>query len=121
MKNQLWGTMILMPDPYLPHGQLPPIPEGCGIMPIAENRIAQGPHPELLDTLPEGIAPLSPESDFATPVLDDALEETYRRVLARALGIAACALLLGSLTAATLIHNLRIQAISAPYTFAPFS
>ncbi len=74
-------------------------------MPIAENRIARGPHPELLDALPEGFTSLPAEQDSSAPVLDDALEETYRRVLARALGIAACALFLGSLTAATLIHD----------------
>ncbi len=43
--------------PKLPHGELPPIPEGCGILPVAENRIAPGPHPELLDQLPEGFVP----------------------------------------------------------------
>ncbi len=103
--NQLYGTMILMPDPNLPHGQLPPIPEGCGIMPIAENRIARGPRPELLDALPEGFDSLYEGSDSTAPILRDALEQTYRRVLARALGIAACALFLASLTAATLIRD----------------
>ena len=49
-----------MSDPNLTHGQLPPIPDGCGILPIAENRIARGPHPELLDALPEGFEPLAP-------------------------------------------------------------
>ena len=40
--------------PKPPHGELPPIPEGCGILPVAENRIAPVPRPELLDQLPEG-------------------------------------------------------------------
>ena len=46
--------MDRMSDPSLPHGELPPIPDGCGILPIAENRIARGPHPELLDAVSEG-------------------------------------------------------------------
>ena len=25
-----------MTDPKLPHGRLPPIPDGCGVMPIAD-------------------------------------------------------------------------------------
>jgi len=94
-----------MSDPNVPHGQLPPIPDGCGILPIAENRIARGPHPELLDALPEGFEPLAPASDAAAPVLDDALEQTYRRVLARALALAAGALLLTSAVAASLVHG----------------
>ncbi len=89
-----------MNDPRLLHGQLPPIPEGCGILPIAENRIARGPHPELLDAVPDGYAPLGGGS--APPVLNDAMEQTYRRVLARALGLAACALLVASGTAASM-------------------
>jgi uncharacterized protein len=96
--------MDRMSDPSLPHGQLPPIPEGCGIMPIAENRIAYGPRPELLDVPPEGFAAISPESD-SLPVLNDALEQIYRRVLARALALAACALLLDALTAASLRNS----------------
>lgn len=91
--------MVHMPDPCLPQHQLPPIPDGTGIMPIAENEIARDLFPELSNAPPEGFTP------DGTPVLDDALEETYRRVLARALGIAACALFLGSITAATLIEN----------------
>ncbi len=94
-----------MSNPNLPHGQLPPIPDGCGILPIAENRIARGPHPELLDALPEGFEPLAPASDAGAPVLNDALEQTYRRVLARALALAACALLLTSAVAASLVHG----------------
>jgi FtsH-binding integral membrane protein len=96
-----------MSDPILPHGQLPPIPDGSGIMPIAENRIARGPHPELLDLPPEGLAPLSSGLgvDPPSPVLDDALEQLYRRVLARSFALAACALLLAAATGASLIHN----------------
>lgn len=92
-----------MTDSCLQRAPLPPIPEGCGIMPVAENRIARGPCPELLEVLPEGFAPLS--TDAQPPILNDALEQTYRRVLARALALAACALLLAAVTAASLIHN----------------
>lgn len=94
--------MESMSDSLLPHGQLPPIPDGCGIMPIAENRIARGPHPELLDLVPEGFA--VPES-VAPSVLNDALEQACRRVLARALAIAACALLFASLLAVSLVYS----------------
>jgi FtsH-binding integral membrane protein len=85
----------------LPSCKIPPIPDGCGIVPMAENRIA--PHPEPVDIPPEDFAP-SAAAD-SQPVLDDALEETYRRVLARALALAACALLLAAITAASLIDN----------------
>lgn len=99
-----------MSNPTLPHGQLPPIPEGSGIMPIAENRIARGPHPELLDAVPEGFRPLEPETtpvlnDSQNDPLDDALEQTYRRVLARAFGLAGCALLLAAATAYSVTGN----------------
>jgi FtsH-binding integral membrane protein len=97
--------MECMSDSSLPHGQLPPIPDGSGIMPIAENRIARGPHPELLDVLPEGFVPASDPIEAPPPVLNDALEQVYRRVLARALALAACALLLAAGTSASLIHN----------------
>jgi len=83
--------------------QLPEIPEGCGILPVAENRIAWGPRPELLDAAPEGYAPLESsawESDpRSLPVVNDALEQRYRQVLARALGLAAAALLVACLSA----------------------
>ncbi len=103
-----------MSDPNLPHGQLPPIPDGCGIMPIAENRIARGPHPELLDVLPSGqLAPLA-----SPPVLNDALEQTYRRVLARALALAACALLLIAAIAASRIQPTSVQAVSVQGIFS---
>ncbi len=92
--------------PKLPHGELPPIPEGCGILPVAENRIAPGPHPELLDQLPEGYAPhalddASRTADEVTndAVPDDALEQTSRRVLARAYALAAGLLLIGAAAA----------------------
>jgi FtsH-binding integral membrane protein len=39
------------------------------------------------------------------PLLNDALEQSYRRVLARALALAACALLLTSAVAASLVGN----------------
>lgn len=125
-----YGKMDGMTDPNLPQGQLPPIPDGCGILPIAENQIACAPHPapgtglrsgsrsglpsELLDVLPEPSAPFAespsaPDSVLADPQLNDALEQTYRRVLARALALAACALLLASVAAASLVHNLSLQ------------
>jgi FtsH-binding integral membrane protein len=92
-----------MSDSTLPHGELPPIPDGCGILPVAENRIAHGPHPELLDALPEGYAPATVPAPPAP--IDDAMEQTYRRVLARAYAIAACALLFGALLAVSLIGS----------------
>lgn len=95
-----------MTDPSLPHGELPPIPDGCGILPVAENRIARGPHPELLDVVPEGFRPLA---DLATAGIDDplndTLEQTYRRVLARALALASAAMLLTAAVAASLVGN----------------
>ncbi len=91
-----------MSDSNLPHGQLPPIPDGCGIMPIAENRIARGPHPELLDLVPEGYAPLA---SSVSPVLNDALEQTYRRVLARALALAALALFFAAFIASSVVKQ----------------
>jgi hypothetical protein len=96
--------MDSMSDPGQQHRQLPPIPDGSGILPIAENRIARGPCPELLDVPPEGWSPLSGEPG-PLPVLNDALEQTYRRVLARALALAACALLFAAVTSASLIPN----------------
>jgi len=81
---------------------LPPIPDGCGILPVAENRIAHGPEPELLDAVPEGFDPpaaLQP----AVSTLNDALEAAYRRVLARAFAIAAVALFFS----AVLAHSLQ--------------
>jgi FtsH-binding integral membrane protein len=108
--------MDRMSDPKLPHGQLPPIPDGCGMLPIAENRIARGPHPELLDVLPEGFEPVEPAPEFGAGVLNDsrndlpndAMEQSYRRVLARALALAAGALLLTSAVAATLVGNVSL-------------
>jgi FtsH-binding integral membrane protein len=95
-----------MSDPNLPHGQLPPIPDGCGIMPIAENRIARGPHPELLDAIPEGYALSSAEADSARlSISTDAMEQMYRRVLSRAVALAACSLLLAAAVAESLVSN----------------
>src|ERR1700681_4463145 len=106
--------MESMRDPILPHRQLPPIPDGSGIMPISENRIARGPHAELLDLPPEGFAPFSaapgPEPSEVEPsVLNDALEQRYRLVLARALALAACALLLAAATAASIHYDSDLQ------------
>lgn len=89
-----------MSDPVLPPGNLPPIPAGSGILPVAENRIARGPEPELLDAVPEGFE--IPEASAAPPVLNDALEQVYRRVLARALALASAALFLAALLALSL-------------------
>ena len=96
-----------MSSPILPHGQLPPIPEGCGILPIADNR-SRGPHSTLLDLPPE-LATDSTEAVSEPPAENDALEQTYRRVLARALALAASALLLAALTAASLAHNAELH------------
>lgn len=105
-----------MSDPILPHGQLPPIPDGCGIMPIAENRIARGPHPELLDAVPEGYPPLATGATFARsdvpvndPPLNDALEQTYRRVLTRALALTALALFLAAFLAGSITRDAALQ------------
>jgi FtsH-binding integral membrane protein len=89
-------------DPSLPHGKLPPIPDGCGMMPFAEKPIVR--HPEPLG-VPLEVAPVSDDTSSEPPILNDALEMTYRRVLARALALVACALLLASITAASLIHG----------------
>ena len=80
------------------------MPHGCGILPIAENRITRGPHPEVLDVVSEGYAALADQAgaEAPPPVLNDAMEQMYRRVLARALAIAACALLVASATAASM-------------------
>jgi hypothetical protein len=122
------GTMDRMTDPELLHGSLPPIPDGCGILPIADNRIARNPDAgsysgpqlgpqlglqcKLLEVPPE-VTPLSGESSSATELpesaLNDALEPHYRRVLARAVALAACALLLASAAGASLIHNSSLQ------------
>ena len=91
--------------PKPPHGELPPIPEGCGIMPVAVNRIAQGPHPELLDPPPEAFEPhaLDEAPPTADEVPDDALEHASRRVLARAYALAAGLLLIGAAAAWSLV------------------
>ena len=98
-----------MTDPSLPHGELPPIPDGCGILPVAENRIARGPHPQLLDAVPEGFSPLASQSAGIDEPLNDALEQTYRRVLARALALASAAMLLTAAVAASLIGNVALS------------
>jgi FtsH-binding integral membrane protein len=91
--------------PKPPHGELPPIPEGCGIMPVAENRIAQGPHPELLDPPPEAFEPhaLDEAPPTADVVPDDAMEQASRLVLARAYALAAGLLLIGAAAAWSLV------------------
>ena len=108
-----------MSDTSLPHGQLPPIPDGCGILPVAENRIARGPHPELLDVVPEGFAPLANGAGSATPdsvPLNDALEQSYRRVLARALGLAGVALFFASFIAGSVLRDASLQqSVQASY------
>jgi FtsH-binding integral membrane protein len=97
--------MDAMTDPTLQHGELPPIPDGCGILPVAENRIARGPHPQLLDAVPEGFSPLASQTAGIDDPLNDALEQTYRRVLARALALASAAMLLTAGVAASLAGN----------------
>ncbi len=97
--------MECMSDPTLRRGELPPIPEGCGILPVAENRIARGPHPERLDLPPEGFVPLTSPGSPDPPVLNDAMEQIYRRILARALALSACALLLASAVAFSLVST----------------
>jgi FtsH-binding integral membrane protein len=113
-----------MSDPKLPHGQLPQIPDGCGILPIAENRIARGPHPEVLDLLPPGYARLdtmaeSSDSQLNDAPLNDALEQSYRRVLARALALAACALLLIAAVAFSRVQDSSFQGAASPDSFLP--
>ena len=71
--------------------KLPPIPEGCGILPIAENRLRGGAGSELPG-----------EASYAE---GDRVEQTYRRVLARALGLCAGAMLLTAAIAASLVDN----------------
>lgn len=100
--------MECMSDPRLAHGELPPIPDGCGILPVAENRIARGPHPELLDVVPEQFAHTALDS-APLPVLNDAMEQAYRRVLARAFAIAACALFFAALLALSLVGSPVMQ------------
>jgi FtsH-binding integral membrane protein len=107
--------MDSMTDPTLPPGELPPIPDGCGILPVAENRIARGPHPVLLDSKPldpeslrriaESSGPPAPEPGDTDDSLNDLLEQTSRRVLARALALASGAMLLTSAVAASRIGN----------------
>jgi FtsH-binding integral membrane protein len=114
-----------MTDSTLPPGELPPIPDGCGILPVAENRIARGPHPVLLESKPLNSTPLdakptyseslhlveksyrppAPEPGEIDESLNDLLEKTSRRVLARALALASGAMLLTAAVAASLIGN----------------
>jgi len=76
-----------MSGPSLHSDPMLPIPEGCEILPVAEHRVSCGVHSEL------------------PGLLDDRLEQTYRRVLARALGLCAGALLLTAAVAASLVQN----------------
>ncbi len=87
-----------MNDPSLPVSQMPPIPEGCGILPFAENRLHgdAGPQPG--------------EANFgASSAEGDRMEQTYRRVLARAFALCAGAMLLTAAIAASLVSNLGTQ------------
>ena len=83
-----------MSDPSQPPPQLPPIPEGCGILPISENRL----HGEA-----------GPEAARVSSADGDRMEQTYRLVLARALALCAGAMLLTSVIAASLVENLGGQ------------
>ena len=86
-------------------GPLPPIPEGCGILPVAESRL----HRQGYSELPASeISPDFPEGDKFEPTVtffEDRLERTYRRVLVRALGLCAGALLLTAAIAGSLVQN----------------
>jgi FtsH-binding integral membrane protein len=106
-----------MTDPSLPPGELPPIPDGCGILPVAENRIARGPHPQLLDVVPEGFPPLASQADGINEPLNDDLEPHYRRVLARALALASAAMLLTAAVAASLSSNLASGSMALSQSF----
>jgi len=105
--------------------KLPPVPEGCGILPVAENRIATGTQPELLDVISEESAPHFEEpgrwegDPRKLPPPDDALERCYRRVLARALALTSAALLLSAAMAYSLIGHPPPggSAFSAPVFF----
>jgi FtsH-binding integral membrane protein len=104
-------------ETVLRHGELPPIPDGCGILPVAENRIAFGPHPQLLDVLPEGYeaGSAAPEGlepsieELRTEPVHDRLEPIYRRVLSRAVALAAAALLLEAAVAASLADGSQLR------------
>jgi FtsH-binding integral membrane protein len=83
-----------------PPASLPPIPDGCGILPIAENLIHPGatgsgsPHsPNECEGGPRGF---DPQCD------PDPMERHYRRVLARALALCSAALLLTAAVSASL-------------------
>src|SRR6266516_439571 len=89
-----------MNDPNRPVSQVPPIPEGCGILPFAENRLPE-------NRLHRHAGPQLPgEANFgASSAEGDRMEQTYRRVLARAFGLCAGALLLTAAIAASLVSN----------------
>lgn len=93
-----------MSESSLPPGALPPIPDGCGILPIAENRLHQ-------DTAAAGAGVCTPhlpeDGNFGPPgdsggIDPDPMERHYRRVLARALALCGGALLLTAAVSATL-------------------
>lgn len=91
-----------MSDSTPPTGQWPPIPDGCGILPAAENHIAHESAPEPPAAVPAGFDPTAALTPAAPPELTDALAQAYRRVLARAVALAAAALLFAALFALTL-------------------
>ena len=71
---------------------MPPVPEGCGILPVTENRLRCEAHSEL--PVPKTSLEFPEERKCTVELLEDRLERTYRRVLVRALGLCAGALLL---------------------------
>jgi FtsH-binding integral membrane protein len=89
---------------------LPPIPEGCGILPVAENLMHRGPDGEIVQDMPAVGA--SGDVDDPQPgvsLLPDALERHYRTVLARALALCSGALLMTSAVAASMVNSAVLQ------------
>jgi len=114
------GKIRRMSGSQFSRSKLPPIPEGCGVLPAAENRIGTGPQAELWDAISEEHAPRAEETGRwvgdprKLPPPDDALERRYRLVLARALALTSAALLLSAAMAYSLIGH-------PPPGGAPFS
>jgi FtsH-binding integral membrane protein len=113
-------------DSRLPPGILPPIPDGCGILPVAENYIHRGPHPELLGVVPQEVSAtktcdtsaarnstardsMTPDTMSCDSMTCDSMEQSYRRVLARALALCSGALLLTAVISATMVHSSALE------------
>jgi FtsH-binding integral membrane protein len=80
---------------------LPPIPQGCGILPVAQNHLHRGLDGELIGDPPTAMG----ETLAADPLRPDDLERHYRTVLARAFALCAGALLVTSAVAASLVQS----------------